>query len=86
MTNKTGGAAFPHPDYETYIIDASGRGAHIGASGGMTLRDWYIGQSIGAIIIACKNDTREKGETHEQMFARKAAAVADALLTARNAQ
>lgn len=72
MTDKTGGAAFPH-EYQDGVVEP-----------GMTLRDWFIGQSIGAIIITCKNDTREKGETHEQMFARKAAAVADALLSARN--
>lgn len=73
MTDKTGGPAFACASVDGY-------------QSGMSLRDWYIGQSIGAIIIACKNDTREKSETHEQMFARKAAAVADALLTARDAQ
>lgn len=80
MTKSDGGAAFPqHPSAMT-------NGERVWGEPGMSLRDWYIGQSIGAIIIACKNDTREKGETHEQMFARKAAAVADALLTARDAQ
>ena len=78
MTDKTGGAASPHQHCEPH-------GSPCAPEAGMTLRDWYIGQSIGAIIIACKNDTREKGETHEQMFARKAAAVADALLSAREA-
>lgn len=70
---EDGGPAFPDP------FRSVGPGPE-----GMSLRDWYIGQSIGAVIIACKNDTRENGETHEQMFARKAAAIADAMLAARS--
>lgn len=81
MTKSDGGAAFPFGEKRF-----DGGNHYLGKQydPGMSLRDWYIGQSIGAVIIACKDDTREKGETHEQMFARKAAAVADALLSARD--
>lgn len=68
MTDKTGGAAFPQ-SMECY--------------GGLTIRDWFAGQIVGHVIQATKSDTREEGETHEQMFARRAYAIADALLSAR---
>ena len=67
---KDGGPAFPVPD------DASDMP-------GMSLRDWFAGQVLGGVIAATKSDTREPNETHEQMFARRAYALADALLAAR---
>jgi hypothetical protein len=54
-----------------------------GGSKGMTLRDWFAGQVLVGIMETCKNDTRNEGETHEQMFARKSYQVADAMLEAR---
>lgn len=38
---------------------------------------------LPTLIVACKNDSRQVGETHEQMFARNAYAMADAMLAAR---
>ena len=49
----------------------------------MSLRDWFAGQALAAIISTCRSDTRENGETREQMFARRAYDIADALLSAR---
>lgn len=71
-----GGAAFPlHP----------GIAPDWTASTGMTLRDWFAGQALTAIVTVCIHDTRENGETTKQMIARKAYEVADAMLAAREA-
>lgn len=75
MTKSDGGAAFPACNE-----------ANVNGTMGMSLRDWFAGQIVGHVIQATKSDTREEGETHEQMFARRAYAIADALLTARDAQ
>lgn len=72
---EDGGPAFPHmaadghPDYRL----------------GLTVRDWFAGQAIGAIIRQCASDLqfRDGSETSEQYFARKAYEVADAMLAAR---
>lgn len=50
---------------------------------GMSLRDAAALAALPAIIDVCKHDTREPGETVEQMFASKAWAVADAFIAAR---
>ena len=52
---------------------------------GMSLRDAAALAALPAIIQVCAGDSpREIGtETHEQMFARKAWAVADAFIAAR---
>ena len=50
---------------------------------GMTVRDWFAGQALAGVIEACKEDTRAPGEPIEAMFARKAFAVADAMLKER---
>jgi hypothetical protein len=78
---KDGGAAFPHlnPNYDGNWDKEPQRG-------GMSLRDWFASQVVGHVIMATKSDTRENGETHEQMFARRAYAIADALLSARKGQ
>lgn len=70
--HKDGGPAFPGGELPE----------HPKHPNGMSLRDWFAGQALGAVIAATKNDTREHGETLEQMFARKAYAVADAMLAA----
>lgn len=46
-------------------------------------RDLVAMHVLPKIMDACAQDTREPGETHEQMFARKAYALADAMLAAR---
>lgn len=50
---------------------------------GMTLRDWFAGQALVGIINACALDTRRDGERTENMFARKAFSIADAMIAAR---
>jgi len=47
---------------------------------GMSRREWYAGQALVAVIAMCANDPRLPGETHEEMFARKAHLIADAML------
>jgi hypothetical protein len=47
------------------------------------LRDEIAMHILPNVITACKNDTRKVGETHEQMFARNAYAMADAMIEAR---
>lgn len=52
---------------------------------GMSLRDWFAGQAIGAVIRQCAVDlvADKAGHNPEQYFAEKAFAVADAMLAAR---
>lgn len=54
---------------------------------GMSLRDHFAGQAIGAIIRQCALDLQfqDGAETSEQYFARKAYEVSDAMLAARKA-
>ena len=47
------------------------------------LRHEIAMQVLPSVITTCKNDTRKAGETHEQMFARNAYAMADAMIEAR---
>lgn len=49
----------------------------------ISLRDWFAGQAVGAVIHQCAGDTPTVGATLEEHFAHKAYAVADALLAAR---
>lgn len=53
---------------------------------GMTIRDYFAGQSIGAIIMQCASDLQflDGKETSEQYFARKAYDIADAMLAERD--
>lgn len=46
-------------------------------------RDVMALNLLPKVMDTCAQDTREPGETHEQMFARKAYALADAMLAAR---
>lgn len=70
-----GGPAFP------LVIEEDGCLTQV--HHGMTLRDWFAGQALVAIVQTCKDDFREVGEDFPQMFARKAYACADAMLEAR---
>ena len=67
-----GGPTFPIPGSEYSTTDY-----------GMTLRDWFAGQALTGVMAACANDTRGQSEPHEAMFARKAYAIADAMLSER---
>lgn len=67
--------AFPVPDCAAFQYH------------GMTLRDWLAGQAISGVICQCARDSRgrfpDEPETIEGMFARKAYAIADAMLAER---
>lgn len=71
---EDGGPAFPH-------MAADG---HTDYRLGLTVRDWFAGQAIPAIIRQCASDLnfRDGAETAEQYFARKAYEVADAMIAA----
>ena len=58
------------------------RDSHGGGSG-MTLRDYFAGQAVGSVMHLCARDTLALGESIEAAFARKAYAIADAMLAAR---
>lgn len=49
---------------------------------GMTLRDYFAAAALPAVIANCASDRLTNGESREQMFARKALEVADALIAA----
>jgi hypothetical protein len=55
-----------------------------GVGQGMTLRDYFAGQALPAVISACQHDTLVKGEIPEEVFARIAFEVADAMIKARD--
>lgn len=76
MSDKTGGAAFPHPDYDSFD-DATKRWGWACASGGMTLRDWFAGQ-------AAANMVNDDGWGTVANIAKHAYDLADALLSARD--
>ncbi|MBN9434032.1 MAG: hypothetical protein J0I45_16495 [Bosea sp.] len=69
-----GGPAFPHMATD----------GHRDYRAGLSLRDWFAGQAIGNVIMACRQDTGfGKGETREAYFAATAYRIADAMLAAR---
>lgn len=50
----------------------------------MTLRDWFAGQALPAVIRICVNDTLARtGKTYEQYCAEQAHKMADAMLAER---
>ena len=72
---EQGGPAYPIPKTDTHDTWPS-----------MSLRDAAALAALPVLIDICRADTREPGETLEQMFARKALAVADAFIAARDAE
>ena len=70
-----GGPAFPQNDLSSY-----GMGPAECSNGGMTLRDWFAGQAMAAELVAWGNSSTEG---HEINIARRAFAMADAMLEAR---
>lgn len=78
---ETGGPAFPKPPDPYPNVQQSTDGGN----SGMTLRDWFAGQALVACIQKCVPQECNTGENMEQMFARKAFLVADAMLAARAA-
>lgn len=47
---------------------------------GMSTLQWYAGQALPGVIETCARDTLKGEETREQLFARKAFAVARAMM------
>ena len=80
-TIKDGGPAFPHDKYTKREDGQWG----VFASGGMSLRDWFAGQALPAVIRQCNPLEKEFGETMPGMFARRSYEAADAMLAARGA-
>lgn len=75
-TRDDGGPAFP-------LIGAEvDHDAHERAYSGMSLRDYFAAKALPQVIIACVRDDRE-GLSHEEYFAGKAYALADAMLAER---
>ena len=66
QTPDNGGPAFPSEQTETQ--DGCWNQTY---EAGMTLREYAALQALPAIIAACAHDTRNNGETHAEMFARK---------------
>lgn len=72
MSSEKNPPAFPFPaEY-----------GHPAACGGMSLRDWFAGQAIGAIIRQCASDSGVVSSP-AAYFAAKAYGLADAMLAAR---
>ncbi len=89
---EDGGPAFPQHDLSAYGFGPSERGTRNGPDDpgdsrytveGMSLRDWFAGQAISAIINRCSADPRPQHEALTDYFARKAYDIADAMLIAR---
>lgn len=72
MTDKNGGAAFPRSAFDNGKI----RGAYSEAQEGMTLRDWFAGQSLANPYTAHENSPDKTAEWAYQ--------VADAMIAARD--
>lgn len=70
-----GGPAFPE------AIAVSPVGDVYPGMGGMSMRAYFAGQALPSVVIKCVPHECEDGETMEQMFARKAVSVADALVS-----
>lgn len=85
-TEKNGGPAFPFSP--PLMSDGSHPASHPYPELGMSLRDWFAGQALVAIISAC---TKDQGaiDAFVQLgspapyFARRAFEVADAMLAER---
>lgn len=78
-----GGPAFPHPNPD-YAQDY-GRRDRTPPFGGMSLRDWFAGQAIPALIssVGIAKVAEQRGVTVSELVARAAYQYADAMLKAR---
>lgn len=75
-TRNNGGPAFPHDKYMKREDGQFGTFAH----GGMSLRDWFAGQAMAALIIANGGHSCALGLGS----AKDAYSAADAMLAARS--
>jgi hypothetical protein len=76
-----------HPENPSAFPEVPGDFNGYEGRAGMTLRDWFAGQAIGAVVRQCAGDAAfgypEGITSMEQLFASKAYAVADAMLAER---
>ena len=82
--DKDGGLAFPgRRSVELIRVVDGGKEYHMADYGGMSLRDWFAGQSAAAIIggMAAACVATEPGDAEK--LARAAYLLADAMLEAR---
>lgn len=65
-------------------VGSDTRRSPVTCADGLTKREWFAGQAIGAVIKQCCRDSADalEGRSIEQYFAEKAFAVADAMLKA----
>lgn len=85
MTDKTGGAAFPAPDF---IVPESLKAEHIhrlGTTQGMTLRDYFAAKAMGRMDSLTWSGSRFHQKVYDNVAAH-AYRFADAMLRAREAQ
>ena len=54
-----------------------------GYQSGMSLRDWFAGQALAGVILLCKDDSLSPADSRAALFAWKAYAIADEMLSAR---
>jgi hypothetical protein len=84
-----GGSAFPAGLYAEDVATNGGRydGTYVNRyepiDGGMSLRDYFAAKALPAVIVQCREDTRNTGETLVAYFARKSYELADAMLKER---
>lgn len=69
---RTGGPAFPLDRTSQYSVD------------GMTQRDYFAGQALPGVIMACRED-RTEGSSYEHHCATRAYRMADAMLAVKYA-
>lgn len=85
MNEQDGGPAFPSAQPENVFIEELGRyDERLGPpQGGMSLRDYFAGQVVAAVIAFEDRALDTHDDLPVEIVARKAYAVADAMLKAR---
>ena len=77
---KDGGPAFPHAQ-RLWDNDAQSWAVH--SVGGMTLRDWFAGKALGAMLVNSKAKSESEVPSMLQLAGSFAYIAADAMLAAR---
>ena len=84
MTTNNGGPAFPQ--FDVVVGERDGHGdpleAYTSATGGMSLRDWFAGQTLAASGCGLNEGEVQWFEQHGAKFLYR---IADAMLAAREA-
>ena len=88
MAKDNSVAAFPRIKNVVSDRRADGKSVdRVEGADGLSKREWFAGQAIGAVIKQCCGDRADvlEGRSVEQYFAEKAFAIADAMLKAGEA-